>query len=154
MVILNNHIEAVFLKFLFITFTNLSKLFSISFSFIILIQGFGISLGEITQIDEFIEHAQFHSEQYGDNVFVFISKHYGELKTDHDREHQEEKEDHKQLPFQHQSHISSITAFVLNTQKEEFKTPEFSEFHTHNFYYQAPSSSLHLKGLFQPPRLS
>ena len=64
------------------------KLFSISLSFLILLQSFGISFNDLSQIDEFIEHAQFHSEQYGDNVFVFISKHYGELKTDHDKEHQ------------------------------------------------------------------
>lgn len=129
-------------------------LFSISLSLVILIQSFGIGFNDIAQIDEFIEHVQFHSEQYGDNVLVFISKHYGELKADHDRNHQEEKEDHEQLPFQHQIHSSSITAFVLNTKKEELKTVEFSEFKTHNFYYQAPTSSLHLEGLFQPPRHS
>lgn len=117
-------------------------------------QSFGFSFGAIAQIDEFIEHAQFHSEQYGDNVFVFISKHYGELKVQHNKDHQEEKEDHEQLPFQHQTHISSITAFVLNSTKDEFKTLEFSEFRTHNFFYQETSSSLHLEGLFQPPRQS
>ena len=93
----------------------MSKLFSISLSLVILIQSLGISIADIAQIDEFIEHAQFHSEQHGDNVLVFISKHYGELKASHEKEHQEEKEDHEQLPFQHQSHISLIPAFVLNT---------------------------------------
>ncbi len=132
----------------------LSRLFSISLSFVILIQSLGIGLSDIIQIDEFIEHAQFHSEQYGDNVLVFISKHYGVLKANHEKEHQEEKEDHEQLPFQHHSHISSVTAFVLNTKNEEFKTLEFSEFKTHNFNYQAPFSSLHSEGLFQPPRHS
>ncbi|MCL5129382.1 hypothetical protein [Algibacter sp. L1A34] len=132
----------------------MSKLFSISLSFVILIQSFGLCVGDIAQIDDFIEHAQYHSQQYGDNVFVFISKHYGELKADHDKEHQEEKEDHEQLPFQHQSHMSSITAFVLNTHKSELKTGEFSELNIHQFHYQAPSSALHLEGLFQPPRLS
>ena len=117
-------------------------------------QSFGISLSDIAQIDDFIEHAQYHSQQYGDNVFVFISKHYGELKADHDKEHQEEKEDHKQLPFQHQSHMSSIAVLLLNTHRTELKTVEFSELNTHQFYYQAPSSALHSEGLFQPPRLS
>lgn len=132
----------------------MSKLFSISFSLIILTQSFGISISDISQIDEFIEHAQFHSEQYGDNVFVFISKHYGELKKDHNKEHQEEKEDHEQLPFQHHSHNSSVIAYILNNPKEEFKIADFSEFKVHNFFYQEPTSSLHLKGLFQPPRQS
>ena len=93
-----------------------------------------MSISDISQIDEFIEHAQFHSEQYGDNVFVFISKHYGELKKDHN--------------------ISTVIAFIFNSPKEDFKIAEFSEFRTHNFFYQEPTSSLHSKGLFQPPRQS
>jgi hypothetical protein len=118
-------------------------------------QSFGLSfISDIAQIDEFVEHAEFHNEQYGDNIAVFIAKHYGELKTAHNKEHEEEKKDHEELPFQHQSHIFSSTAFVMNTTKDEFKTPEYLEFRTHNFFYQEPSSSLHLEGLFQPPRQS
>ncbi|MDO6517964.1 hypothetical protein [Zobellia uliginosa] len=132
----------------------MSRLVSISLSFVILLQSFGISLYDISQIDKFIEHAQFHSEQYGDNVFVFISKHYGELKAIHNKEHQEEKEDHEQLPFQQQSHFSSLSALVLNSQKEDFKSVEIPEYKSHNFFYQAPSSSLHSEGILQPPRHS
>lgn len=117
-------------------------------------QSFGVSLSDLSQIDEFIEHAQFHNEQYGDNLMVFIAKHYGELKAAHEKEHQEEKEDHEQLPFQQYSHMYSISAFVLNTSKNELKILEFPEFRTHHFFYQAPSSSLHSDGLFQPPRQS
>lgn len=137
-----------------ITFTKMAKLFSISLSLLILIQSFGFSINDIVQIDEFIEHAQYHNEQFGDNLFVFISKHYGDLKVDHNREHQEEKEDHEKLPFQHQSHISSISVFVLNSNKKEFRAPEFPESKTHHFHYQTPFSSIHLKGILQPPRLS
>lgn len=132
----------------------MSKLFAISFSFLILIQSIGLSINDIAQIDDFIEHAQFHNKEYGDNVFVFISKHYGELKVIHDKEHQEEKEDHEQLPFQHQSHVSCTSVFIANTTKEEIKIPEFLEYKTHHFFYQEPSSSLHLEGLLQPPRQS
>ncbi len=144
------------INFKAITSLNLSKLVSISISLIILMQSFGVSFNDISQIDKFIEHAQFHSKQYGDNVFVFISKHYGELKADHDKEHQEEKEDHEQLPFNHNncSHISSLTVFVLNSFKQKLTTPDFSEQTETNFFYQAPSSSLHSEGLFQPPRYS
>lgn len=117
-------------------------------------QSFGLHASDLAQIDEFVEHAKFHKKQYGDNVFVFISKHYGELKAEHEKEHQEEKEDHEQLPFQHQTHVASVTDFFLNINKKEFKTHEFSEFKIHHFYYQAPSSSLHSEGLFQPPRVS
>ena len=119
-------------------------------------QSFGISINDISLIDDFIEHAQFHTEQYGDNVFVFISKHYGELRADHENEHQEEKDDHEQLPFNHNncSHISSMTVFVINSFKQELKIPIFSELTEANFYYQEPTSSMHKLGLFQPPRHS
>lgn len=142
--------------FLLYNFTTMAKLFSISMSFIILFQSIGISANDIIQIDEFIEHAQFHSEQYGDNVFVFISKHYGELKADHDKEHEEEKEEHEQLPFNHNncSHISSMMVLVLNSFKEALNVPDLSERTEENFFYQEPTSSLHKLGLFQPPRHS
>ncbi|GHC50691.1 hypothetical protein [Ulvibacter litoralis] len=130
------------------------KLFSISFSFLILLQSIGLSFADIARIDELVEHAQYHNEQFGDNIAVFLAKHYGELKAEHHKEHHEEKEDHEQLPFQHQTNVSSMASFVLNCAKNEFKTPDFSESRTHNFFYQEPSSSLHLKGLFQPPRQS
>lgn len=117
-------------------------------------QSIGLHANDIAQLDEFIEHATYHSEQYGDNVIVFISKHYGELKADHEKQHQEEKEDHEQLPFQHQSHISASTAFIINLQLAEFKTTHFSEFKIHNFHYQASFSSCYLGRLFQPPRHS
>ena len=132
----------------------MSKLVSIILSPLILFQSFGISFDDIAQIDEFIEHAQFHSEKYGDNVFIFISKHYGELKADHDKDHQEEKEDHEQLPFQQQSQAVSVVALLENTEKDDLKELEFLEFKSHNFFYQIPLSSLYSDGPFQPPRQS
>tara|TARA_R110002124_G_scaffold87407_1_gene224972 strand:+ start:462 stop:818 length:357 start_codon:yes stop_codon:yes gene_type:complete len=117
-------------------------------------QSFGISFNDLSQIDEFIEHAQFHNEQYGDSVFVFMSKHYGELKADHNKEHQEEKENHEQLPFQNQTNVSLISAFTLNSNNETFKTPEPFELKSYNFYYLEPTSSVYSSGPFQPPRQS
>ncbi|QFZ53670.1 hypothetical protein FEZ18_02055 [Oceanihabitans sp. IOP_32] len=130
------------------------KFSSIALSFIILIQSFGINLNDLSQIDEFIEHAKFHNEAHGDNLFMFISKHYGELKAEHDKNHQEEKEDHEKLPFKQQTHVASMTYFFQFTNKNGFRTLEFSEFRKHHFYYQPPSSSWHSDNLFQPPRLS
>lgn len=132
----------------------MSRLVSITLSLVVLLQSFGLHTDDLVQIDEFIEHAQFHSEQYGDNVIVFISKHYGELKASHEQEHQEEKEDHEQLPFQHHCHLSSIVAYTVNSFDSNFESPIIQEFKSTNFYYQAPSSSSHTSGLLQPPRLS
>lgn len=132
----------------------MNKIITIALSFFVLLQSLGIGLCDVSQIDEFFEHAQYHSEQYGDNVIVFISKHYGELKASHEKDHQEEKEDHEQLPFQHHSHFSSVAAIVLNKQADGLRTIEVSESRLHNFFYQAPSSSLHSEGILQPPRYS
>lgn len=132
----------------------MSKVISISISFLILLQSFGLHTDDIAQIDEFIEHAQFHYKEYGDNVLVFISKHYGNLKLEHEREHQEEKNDHDQLPFQHQCHLTPLVVFTPNLCAQELSSLVVFESNSTNFHYQAPSSSLHAMGLLQPPRQS
>jgi len=120
-----------------------------------MLQSFGVHYDDIVQLDELFEHAQFHNEQYGDNVIVFLSKHYGELKADHQRDHQEEKKDHEKLPFNHNGtfHIC-VADVILNTYKSELNEVEFSDYIDSNFYYKAPSSSLHSQGILQPPRIS
>lgn len=132
------------------------RLISILLSFIILIQSVNFGLDDVLHIDELIEHASFHSEAHGDSFAVFLSKHYGELKAIHEKEHQEEKEEHEQLPFNHNncSHVSSMMVLALNPFKEELKVHDFSEQIETNFYYQEPTSSLHSLGFFQPPRHS
>ena len=139
-----------------VIFTKVTKLFSIAISFLLLFQSVNISIADLVQFDELIEHAQFHNEQYGDSFLVFVSKHYGELKAEHSKKHQEEKGDHEELPFNHNSctHVTSTTAYVLNKVKAEIKGLYFSETTEANFYYQGHTSSLHAFGFFQPPRLS
>ena len=132
----------------------MKTIISILLSFVILTQSFGVSLGDIILIDGLISHAQYHNKQYGDNVLVFISKHYGKLKAEHNTKHQEEKEDHEQLPFQQHTQLSSITVFILNTIKEDYTSPEFTDIKSNNFHYTSLKSSLYSKGLFQPPRHS
>ncbi|MEX0290093.1 MAG: hypothetical protein AB3N14_13370 [Flavobacteriaceae bacterium] len=127
------------------------KIISISLSFLILLQSFNISIGEIVEIDELIEHAQFHSEEYGDNFLVFLSKHYGELKSEHSKKHQEERKDHEKLPFQHQLHGTSLSAFVIE-KLDLSLNPCFIIPITDNYYYQDSHSFLLEKDLFQPPR--
>jgi len=131
----------------------LKKIFSISLSLIILLQSLGFNFNDLAQIDEFIEHAKFHNEQYGDSLFVFISKHYGELKKDHEEKHQDEKKEHNKLPFQNQA-PSTIIAFTLDIHLLEFKTLDLMDFNTSNFYYLDTFSTTHSEKILQPPRLS
>lgn len=138
----------------FHTLVIVNKLFSIVLSSLILLQSFGIHWNDIVQLDELIEHAQFHSDQYGDNLVVFLSKHYGELKADHQKQHQEEKEDHEKLPFNHHCPIASITAFVMDASFSGLDYVEEVEYKSINFQYCPPSSTLHAEGILQPPRIS
>ncbi len=131
----------------------LVKIFSVILSYVFLFQSVGLKINDLVQLDEFIEHAQFHNEEYGDNIFVFISKHYGELKEDHHKEHQEEKTEHEQLPFQSNMYICSIAVLSLVTpHKLDLRSPVFLNFKSDNFFYQESSSSFYSQGLFQPPR--
>ena len=128
------------------------KLFSIALSFTILFQSIGITMNDLVQIDDFIEHAQFHNKEYGDNLLAFISKHYGELKASHQKHHQEEKEEHQKLPFQSCSHVISTSVLDLITNDTELKSLDFYDVKKHHFFYKSSSSSPHLQGLLQPPR--
>lgn len=135
-------------------FTIVNKLFSILLSSLILLQTFGVHYDDIIQLDELIEHAEFHKAQYGDNIIVFLSKHYGDLKLEHQRDHQEEKKDHEKLPFNHSSSITSVADMVINPFKTELNQLEIVDFKVLNFHYQAPTSSIHTEGILQPPRIS
>ena len=128
------------------------KLISITVSLLILVQSFNIHFSDIIELDELVEHAKFHSEEYGDNFFVFISKHYGELKAEHNKKHQEEKEDHEQLPFQHQCQTASLSAFVLNKVVNNPLEVDLVDNLDSNYYYQNSYHSLAQEELFQPPQ--
>ncbi|WP_051473802.1 hypothetical protein [Aquimarina macrocephali] len=128
------------------------KLISILISGLVLTQSFNVGVVDIVQLDELMEHAKFHADEYGDNFFVFISKHYGELKQEHNKEHQEEKEEHEQLPFQHQGHTNSFLALVINYNKNDYKKIEEQRNSSTIFFYQSPDYNCHLSGIFQPPR--
>ena len=130
------------------------RLVSIVLSSMILLQSIGVTVHDLAQLGNFIEHAQYHKQHHGDTIFVFISKHYGDLKANHEREHHNEKRDHEQLPFHHQSHMCAISVFILNIQDHNIARFEFLEFQNDNFIYKEPSSSLYTEDMFQPPRLS
>ena len=128
------------------------KLSSIAVSMLILVQSFNIHFSDIVELDELIEHAQFHAEEHGDNFLVFISKHYGELKAEHSQKHQEEQEDHEQLPFQHQYQTASLSVFVLNKTIDYPLEIDVVSDRASNYFYHNSYHSLAQEELFQPPR--
>ena len=129
-----------------------TKLFSLLMSGFVLVQSFNITFGDIVQLDELIEHARYHSEEYGDNMLVFISKHYGDLKEQHHHEQKEEKRDHEELPFQNFAHSSPVTAIVSDIGFLNGIDTRPTEHGLSNFQYRPFTSSPHTKGLLQPPQ--
>ena len=142
----------VFIKSVSLYTIFMTKIGSIAISLLILFQSFNIHLDDVIELDELIEHAQFQSAEYGDNFFVFISKHYGDLKADHNQQHQEEKEEHENLPFQHQCQTASLSAFLLNQLAEYPIDMDTFLDRDSDYFYQASYHSLAQEGLLQPPR--
>ena len=131
------------------------KACSILIASMILIQGVNFNFGDLVQLDELIEHAQFHKEEYGDNFLVFLSKHYGELKAEHSEKHQEEAPDHEQLPLNQQlSPLLILSPFIIDHQLHADLTVDFPNGNENLFHYSFSNSSLFDLGVFEPPRLS
>ncbi len=111
-----------------------------------------VSANDLVRIDDFIEHAQYHYEEFGDNLFVFISKHYGELKEEHNKTHQNEQSQHEQLPFNHVLGSHTSTIFIADfIEKEKISTPIGQEL-SHQFFYLFPATSAASVDIFQPPK--
>lgn len=128
------------------------KACAILIAMLILVQGVSFNFGDLVQLDELLEHAQFHKEEYGDNFLVFLSKHYGELQTEHNEKHQEEHE-HEKLPLNHNSSFHAIISpFIINHQLIADLTLDFSLQNKNNFYYALSKSALFTSGVFEPPR--
>ncbi len=131
------------------------KLLSVLSAFLILFQSLNIGLGDLSRIDEFLEHASFHNEEYGDSLLVFISKHYGELKAEHEEQHQEEQEQHQNLPFQNQSCTHhTVNAFVMVTTISPWEKIESSGEEGGHFFYLQKDCQGFRSGVFQPPKYS
>ncbi len=91
----------------------MKTLIAISLSLLVFFQSAGLGMADILMLDKLVEHAQYHSENYGDDFFTFFEKHYGSLKAEHQLNHNEEKQEHEELPFQHISCHHTMTDVVL-----------------------------------------
>lgn len=127
------------------------RFFSILFSLVILVQSFGISMGDIVKTNQLIAHAKYHNQKYQDNFLSFISKHYGTLKESHEKSNKEEKSQHEKLPFKQHTTNASFT-LVLVSFRNFLISSDFSEKASNNFLYEEPTSSSHTSRLIQPPR--
>lgn len=125
------------------------RIASILLSGLLLLQSLHLPVPDLAQLDELLEHARYHQQQYGDSFLTFLAKHYGDQKSEHQQEHQE----HEQLPFQHlPQQLLSPSPFFLAQRHIDLGLPESRETQSHSFYYRLRSAGLFEGGVFQPPR--
>ena len=122
-------------------------------SILMLLQSTSIGVADILRIDQLIEHAELHKQEYGDSLWVFISKHYGDLQKEHMGEHPHNSTDHSQLPFHHNGCVHmSIVAMLQETPAAQLDKVEWADQKKKGYYYQEPSSNRFVSGIFQPPK--
>lgn len=130
----------------------MKRLTSLSFAFLMLFQSAGFGMSDIIQMGDLIEHASYHSENYGDNFADFLAKHYGNLKENHGKYRPNEKKEHDELPFQHDSCQHSVVLGVILPYFALAQKVEIPSKMAPNFYYQNLYSSTIAKSIFQPPK--
>ena len=121
---------------------------------LVLFQSSFWNLDDVSRMDALIEHAKFHAEAYGDNFVVFLSKHYGELQQEHDKQHQEEQSEHENLPFQTYSSVLVVADLCRLANIFALTNAVVNKNGPQHFYYQENYASLADFEIFQPPRLT
>lgn len=132
----------------------MQKVLSIAMSILVFCQSVSFSISDLMQLNQLIKHAQFHNEKYGDGVFDFFSKHYGALKTTHNNNHKEEKNQHDKLPFQNSSVVQAVYGYSPFWEYA-YGCPSVLEsipYRSTHFYFLLPYNYLFKTGVFQPPR--
>lgn len=131
----------------------MTRLTSILLSALMLLQSLHLGVSDLLQLDDFMQHARYHQEAFGDSFLTFLSKHYGDLKDTHHQDHREEQPDHEQLPFQQiPQQISGHAYFYVPGRLLWEHLPEHRETQTHNFYHHPGVPAVYPGGVFQPPR--
>ena len=111
-------------------------------------------MSDIFMLTDLVEHAQFHSEEYGDDFFTFFEKHYGDLKAEHQKTHKEEKSQHEKLPFQHNSCNHLVADVIVIDYVFTLEKAVVSYTANPHFYYQDLYSFLERSSIFQPPKIA
>ncbi len=132
----------------------MKSLLALTFSFLVFFQSAGLGINDLFLLGSLAEHAKYHSENYGDDFFTFIEKHYGSQKTEHQKNHNEEKQEHEELPFQHISCNHIITDLVLMNFDLSVLKEEILSQRSQTFFYQNLYSSLKKVSIFQPPKFA
>lgn len=125
---------------------------AILLSFSILVQGLNFHLADLAELEVLASHYKEHQASYGDNIFTFFEKHYGELRQEHDQEDHQGSDEHEKLPFKHDvCHLSGSTLLISPFAQERVPV-SLQVFSAPNFFYLDNYSFLDQTDIFQPPK--
>ena len=119
---------------------------------LIFFQGINLQFNDLVELDALVEHYQFHVESHGDDIFSFLSKHYGTERDSHNMAHQEEQKQHEQLPFQNQGQAYQPLVLLFGQAPQIVARTEAPREPNGLFHYLDTYSHLWGDGLFQPPK--
>ena len=131
----------------------IAKYSSILLAIFVLAQSFNLHSEDLLKLGTLVSHIEFHQDEYGDDLFAFISKHYGDKRSSHDEE-PKDSEDHHRLPFNHNRCLDSGQIFVMNIDNPSFHLLADDLIQTSHFYYQNSYTFIENSDVFQPPKIT
>ena len=131
----------------------LTKSTSLLLSIFILSQSFNIHLMDVLKLSNLIEHMELHESVYGDDIFSFLSKHYGDQTEEH-KEQRKGSNEHQKLPFSHNVSMDAASLFIFDASMMKLILSVAPDVKRSNFYYYNFYSFLENTDIFQPPRIA
>lgn len=132
----------------------MKMLVSISLSLIVFFQSVGVNISDVLMVNDLVEHAKYHAEEYGDDFTAFFEKHYGSLKAEHQASNSHKDSPHEKLPFQHNNCNHLLPEVVVIAYDFMIEKAVITAEIKPDFYYQNPYSFLERASIFQPPRVA
>jgi len=125
------------------------KSMSLLLATFILLQSMNMHFKDILNLGVLLEHIEFHQAEYGDDLFVFLAKHYGDKMLEH---HGQKKDEHRELPFHQTVCFDGGQLFLMNNLNSKWLNAFEAERQKSSFYYTNIYSYLDHSDIFQPPR--
>lgn len=120
---------------------------------LVLFQGVYSSTDILFEIDEILQDYQLHKTKYGDGLTAFLSKHFGDLKEAHKKQHQKDHKQHKH-PVKDQlvntTHIDFTFSHCYVVIKNEIEVCDEPS----GFWYINLFSTFEKQKIFHPPQLA
>ncbi len=124
---------------------------SILLAFLFLMQTVQIQISDLFHFRDLAEHYTYHSEEFGDDLFNFIEKHYGTLAKKHRDDQPREQQDHQNLPF-HKVITQLDFQLQLNPLLSSIDCNEESSIGKQLYFYRFGAGIELFTEVFQPPR--